>query len=59
MTIIVEPGRFLTAHSAVLVTEIIYIKKSSSRNFVIVDAAMNDFIRPSFYGAYHKVVPLW
>ena len=58
MTIIVEPGRFLTAHSAVLVTEIIYIKKSSSRNFVIVDAAMNDFIRPSFYGAYHKVVPL-
>ena len=57
-TIIVEPGRFLTAHSAVLITEIIYIKKSSSKNFVIVDAAMNDFIRPSFYGAYHKVVPL-
>ncbi|MFN7095199.1 MAG: diaminopimelate decarboxylase family protein [Burkholderiales bacterium] len=40
-----------------LVTKILYIKRTASRNFIIVDAAMNDFIRPSFYDAYHEIIP--
>ena len=57
-TIIIEPGRYLTAESGVLVTEIIYVKKESNKNFVIVDAGMNDFIRPTLYGAEHKILPV-
>jgi len=56
--IIIEPGRFLTAESGILVTSVIYIKETSDRNFLIVDAAMNDFIRPSLYGAKHKILPI-
>ena len=56
--IVLEPGRFLTAESGILVTKVIYIKKTESKNFLIVDTAMNDFIRPSLYGAEHNVIPL-
>ena len=56
--IIIEPGRLLTANSAVLVTKALYIKKTDSNNFIIVDAAMNDFIRPTLYGAYHQIIPI-
>ncbi|MEC9075125.1 MAG: diaminopimelate decarboxylase [Pseudomonadota bacterium] len=56
--IIIEPGRFLTAESGILVTKIIYIKENESKKFIIVDAAMNDFIRPSLYGSLHNALPL-
>ena len=56
--IIIEPGRFLTAESGILVTKIIYIKENESKKFIIVDAAMNDFIRPSLYGSLHNALPV-
>jgi diaminopimelate decarboxylase len=56
--VIIEPGRFLTANAGILVTKILHIKKSDIKNFVIVDAGMNDFIRPTLYGAYHNIIPL-
>ena len=55
---IIEPGRFLTAESGILVTKIIYIKENESKKFAIVDAAMNDFIRPSLYGSLHNALPI-
>ena len=56
--IIFEPGRSIIGDTAVLLSKIIYIKKTNRRNFVIIDAAMNDLIRPALYGSYHKIVPL-
>ena len=54
----IEPGRSLVANSGVLVTKIIYIKNSERKNFLIVDGAMNDFIRPTLYNAHHNIEPL-
>ena len=56
--IVIEPGRFLTANSAILVTKIIYVKNTDKNNFLIVDAAMNDFIRPTLYGSYHQIITI-
>jgi diaminopimelate decarboxylase len=56
--IIFEPGRFLTANGGILVTEVLYNKKNRDKNFVIVDAAMNDMLRPSIYQAYHHIQPI-
>ncbi len=56
--IILEPGRFIAGNSGVLVTRVLYLKETPGKNFAIVDAAMNDLIRPSLYGAYHEVLPL-
>lgn len=56
--LIFEPGRLIAGNAGILVTEVIYVKRTDSRNFVIVDAAMNDLIRPSFYDAYHAIVPV-
>ena len=56
--ILLEPGRFLVAHAGILVTRVLYVKEGSNKIFVIVDAAMNDFIRPSFYGAFHDILPV-
>lgn len=53
--IIFEPGRFLTANGGILVTEVLYNKKNGDKNFIIVDAAMNDLLRPSIYQAYHYI----
>ena len=58
LKIVLEPGRFIVGNAGILVTKVIYLKESSSKNFIIVDAAMNDLARPSLYGAYHKIVPL-
>lgn len=58
LKILLEPGRFLTGNSGVLVTRVEYIKRTGKKNFVIVDAAMNDLIRPAFYDSYHEIVPL-
>jgi diaminopimelate decarboxylase len=53
-----EPGRFISGNAGILVTHVEYLKKTGHKNFVIVDAAMNDLIRPAFYDAYHEIVPL-
>ena len=51
----IEPGRSLVANSGILLTKVIYLKKTKSKNFIIVDGAMNDFIRPTLYNAHHNV----
>lgn len=56
--LIFEPGRRLVGNAGILVTSVLYVKNGASRRFVIVDAAMNDFIRPSLYDAYHEIVPV-
>lgn len=57
--LILEPGRFIAGNSGILVTRVVYIKKNSSgKHFAIVDAGMNDLIRPSLYNAYHEVMPV-
>jgi len=56
--IIFEPGRFLTANAGILVTEVLYTKQNGDKNFIIVDAAMNDLLRPSIYEAYHHIQPI-
>jgi len=56
--IIFEPGRFISGNTSILISKIIYIKKSNNKNFVILDAGMNDLIRPALYDAYHKIIPL-
>jgi diaminopimelate decarboxylase len=58
LRILLEPGRFISGNAGVLVTRVEYVKRTGSKNFLIVDAAMNDLIRPAFYEAYHEIVPL-
>lgn len=58
LTIICEPGRFIVGNSGVFLTKVLYQKMHQNKRFVIVDGAMNDLIRPSFYDAYHQIVPL-
>ena len=53
-----EPGRWLVGNAGVLVTRVLYVKETAAHRFVIVDAAMNDLIRPTLYGAYHAIEPL-
>ncbi len=55
--IIFEPGRSIIGDAAVLITKIIYIKSSRKKKFVILDSAMNDFMRPALYGSYHRIIP--
>jgi diaminopimelate decarboxylase len=58
LTLIVEPGRSIAGNAGILVTKTLYLKKSEEKEFIIVDAGMNDLIRPSFYGAYHHLLPV-
>ncbi len=58
LKILIEPGRALTANSGVLLTEVLYRKIRKEKDFLIVDAAMNDLLRPSLYEAYHDIVPV-
>ena len=55
LTIICEPGRFLTANAGYFLTKVLYEKKNCDKRFVVVDGAMNDLLRPSLYNAYHKI----
>jgi diaminopimelate decarboxylase len=57
VTVIFEPGRVIVGNTGILVTEIVYTKQTPSKNFYIVDAAMNDLIRPSLYGSFHRITP--
>ncbi len=58
LKIVIEPGRFIAGNAGTLLTEVLYVKETGSKTFVIVDAGMNDLIRPAFYESYHEIVPL-
>lgn len=56
--VLLEPGRVIAANAGILVTKVIYVKPGETKEFVIVDAAMNDLIRPAMYDAHHDVLPV-
>jgi diaminopimelate decarboxylase len=56
--VVIEPGRFLVGNAGALISRVLYIKDGRSRKFVIVDAAMNDLMRPALYDAWHDIVPI-
>jgi diaminopimelate decarboxylase len=56
--LLLEPGRSIVGAAGVLLTRVLYRKTNSRKRFLIVDAAMNDLIRPSLYGAFHEIVPV-
>jgi len=58
LKLILEPGRFIAGNAGVLLTKIIYVKDTPVKRFYIIDAAMNDLLRPSFYEAYHEIIPV-
>ena len=53
-----EPGRMIVGNAGILVTRVIYVKHGDAKNFVIIDAAMNDLIRPTLYEAHHDILPV-
>ena len=58
LRILIEPGRFIAGNAGILVTQVEHVKQTGMKNFVIVDAAMNDLARPALYDSYHEIVPL-
>jgi diaminopimelate decarboxylase len=56
--LVVEPGRVIVGNAGILVTKVLHVKKTPTKTFVVVDAAMNDLVRPSVYGAYHRIIPV-
>jgi len=56
--IIIEPGRSIIGNAGILISKVIYIKENQKKNFVILDAGMNDLMRPALYGASHRIIPL-
>jgi diaminopimelate decarboxylase len=58
LTLILEPGRVIMGNAGILVTKVLYTKFSENKNFMIVDAGMNDLMRPSLYGSYHNIQPV-
>jgi len=58
LTLVLEPGRSLVAGSGVLLTRVLYVKGGHEKKFVVVDAGMNDLLRPALYGAFHRVEPV-
>jgi diaminopimelate decarboxylase len=58
LMLIMEPGRSIVGNAGILVTKTLYLKKSEEKEFLIVDAGMNDLIRPSLYNAYHRILPV-
>jgi diaminopimelate decarboxylase len=58
LRVLIEPGRFISGNSGILVTRVEYVKRTGKKNFVIVDAAMNDLIRPAFYDSFHEIIPV-
>ncbi len=57
-TLMFEPGRMIVGNAGILVSRVIYVKHGEARNFVIIDAAMNDLIRPTLYEAHHDIIPV-
>jgi diaminopimelate decarboxylase len=58
LTLLLEPGRAIAANAGILVTQVEYLKHTSDRNFAIVDAGMNDLLRPALYEAWHTILPV-
>ena len=58
VTVILEPGRVIVGNAGILVTKVLYTKATPEKSFIIVDAAMNDLIRPSLYGSFHAIEPV-
>jgi diaminopimelate decarboxylase len=58
LSLILEPGRWITADAGILLARVIYVKKGEARNFLVIDAGMNDLIRPALYDAHHEIVPV-
>ena len=58
LKLVIEPGRAVVAEAGILLTRVVHVKSTGRKRFVIVDAAMNDLLRPSLYGAYHEVQPV-
>ncbi len=56
--LILEPGRALVGEAGILLTRVLYVKRNQQKNFVVVDAGMNDLMRPALYGSYHEIVPV-
>ncbi len=56
--LLLEPGRVIAGNAGALVTRVLFTKKSEAKNFIIVDAGMNDLVRPSLYEAYHEILPV-
>src|SRR6202035_5414523 len=56
--LLLEPGRAIVGPAGVLITSVLYRKENDGKRFLVVDAAMNDLIRPALYGAYHEIVPV-
>jgi diaminopimelate decarboxylase len=57
-TLILEPGRVIVGNAGVLVSKVLYLKETGEKRFMVIDAGMNDLVRPSYYGSYHKVLPV-
>jgi diaminopimelate decarboxylase len=55
--VILEPGRALVGNAGVLLTRVLYVKRNRQKNFIVVDAGMNDLMRPTLYGSYHEIIP--
>ena len=58
VTVVLEPGRVLVGNAGILVTRVLYTKQTPAKNFLVVDAGMNDLARPSLYGSYHAIHPV-
>jgi diaminopimelate decarboxylase len=58
LRVLMEHGRFVVGNAGVLLTRVLYVKRTPVKTFVITDAAMNDLIRPALYGSYHQIVPV-
>lgn len=58
LKVLLEPGRFISGNAGILVTRVEYVKRTGNKYFAIVDAAMNDLLRPAFYESYHEIVPV-
>jgi diaminopimelate decarboxylase len=57
-TLILEPGRVIVGNAGILVSKVLYTKENEEKRFLIVDAAMNDLVRPSYYGSFHQILPV-
>ncbi len=57
-TLVLEPGRVIVGNAGVLVSKVLYTKENEEKRFVIVDAGMNDLVRPSYYGSHHQILPV-
>jgi diaminopimelate decarboxylase len=58
LTLIAEPGRAIVGNAGVLLTRVLYLKDNGEKRFVVIDAGMNDLIRPTLYGSFHRIVPV-